>query len=197
VAQHIGKEGEITSEQERFVQAWLANGCNGTKAGLAIGKAESYAAHYATKTLKRPQVKAYIQECLLAKGCTPEFCKSLLLEHARGDLADFEAYLDGSMSLTALRQNGVDTRLVKRASIRVTDKGSIIRDIELHSAQAAVVHLAALLEQGGESGEPEGHEVTRRVVIEEYRQRKGKPVDLGISGIPPIGGRVGDDSDFF
>ena len=139
MAQHIGKEGEITSEQERFVQAWLANGCNGTKAGLAIGKAESYAAHYATKTLKRPQVKAYIQECLLAKGCTPEFCKSLLLEHARGDLADFEAYLDGSMSLTALRQNGVDTRLVKRASIRVTDKGSIIRDIELHSAQAAVV----------------------------------------------------------
>ena len=42
-------------------------------------------------------------------------------------------------------------------------------------------------------GEMPGLEVTRRQVVEEYQQRKGQPVDLGIDGIQPLGfNRIGE-----
>jgi len=55
-------KGIFTPKMERFCYEYLANGFNGTKAALKAGYAEKTAYVIASENLRKPQIKARIQE---------------------------------------------------------------------------------------------------------------------------------------
>jgi len=76
------------------------------------------------KLLKHPQVQAPLSEVMCVLGMTPEWIKCLIMEIAAGaDMADFEPYLQGEKTLGQLRQDGVNTRLVRKARRTVEKDG--------------------------------------------------------------------------
>ncbi len=77
------------------------------------------------KLLKRPKVQAALSEVMCHLGMTPEWIKCLIMEIAAGaDMADFEPYLQGEKMLGQLRQDGVNTRFVRKARRTVEKDGS-------------------------------------------------------------------------
>ena len=86
------------------------------------------------------------RELLERMGISPkDFAKARYLAFGTGDLADFEPYLRGEKTLAELRDAGVDTSVVWRATLHTTKMGTVVRDIQLYSAVNAVERLTQLL----------------------------------------------------
>lgn len=93
---------------------------------------------------RRPDIKAAIKE-LLDDSLSPERIKAGLAAIAFDtDLADMEEFFDGK-KLSDLRKAGVNTRLIKSASITVNENGGS-RKIEMHDMHRALDSLAKIRE---------------------------------------------------
>ena len=139
----------LTDRQRLFCFAYVGEcHCNATQAAIRAGFSEDSARAIASETLHRPGVRAVIQELLILSGCTPEAVKDTLGRHMGANVADFEPWLNGKKSLTELHAEGIDTGLVKSAKVKTVPMRSgatlTLREIELHDAQSAAVHLARL-----------------------------------------------------
>ena len=139
--QEANRDG-LTTKQRVFVAEYLANGFNATRAAIAAGYSKESARSIACESLTKPNVAAAIAQGLEDHGITADGLKVLLGEVAWDtDVADFEAWLVGEKTLEELRDEGVNTSLVKTA--RVSARGA--RTIELHDRMAAVRELARVL----------------------------------------------------
>lgn len=189
----------LNDRQKAFCYEYLKCGCNGTKAAIAAGYSKKTATVAAHENLTKPHIRTAINQLLEVKGYTPEFCKTKLGSYATADISDFEPWLRGLGTLSDLQGVGVDTSVLKSASITEGKLGET-RKLVLHDGQKATETLAkmhALFSEKGDAGEEArpGLEVTRRIVIEEYKQHAGDPVDLGVAGLQPLPRRIFDAGD--
>jgi phage terminase small subunit len=58
------KQGDLTSKQKLFVEAYLTNGGNGTQAALSAGYRARSAAQQASENLRKPEIQAAIQAAM-------------------------------------------------------------------------------------------------------------------------------------
>lgn len=134
----------LTTKQQAFVEAYLANGFNGTRAAEAAGyngDVNTLAA-IASENLRKPHIKQYVDERLKQFQMSADEVLYRLSEHARGDLGDF---------LTTNYHDLADhpkKHLLKKFKRTVTTRGKAgdeseveTLEIELYDAQAALVHL--------------------------------------------------------
>lgn len=85
----VNKEG-LTDKQARFIQEYVTNGYNGTKAAIAAGYSKRSAQEIATENLRKPLI-AQEKDRLMSKiadeaGCTKEFVMKRLKDGASLDL---------------------------------------------------------------------------------------------------------------
>jgi len=103
----------LSSKQRLFVIKYLES-LNGAKAYLAAGYRPRGADAGASRLLRNVKVASAIREEFETHGITRE---AVLMEVAKigfgGDIADFEPYIQCEKSLRELRQDGVDTGLVR------------------------------------------------------------------------------------
>ena len=182
------REG-LNDQQWMFCVEYLKRDCNAYQAALAAGYAESTAQSNSYALLENMGIRRAINGLLINAGYTPEFVKAKFQAYARANVEDFEPWIEGECTLAELRKRGVDTSCVKSASLTYSKSGQPIRRITLHSGLDAVRDLAKchkLYEDSGGDSAPAGHEVTRRVVIEEFAAKQDEPIDLGVEGLPPL-----------
>ena len=139
----------LRGRQKLFVLGYLKHFC-GAKAYKEAGYRDKAARECASRLLTNANVSAAISEELEKRGITPERTLIRVATVAyTGDLANFQAFLDGRRDLEQLREEGVDTSLVKRArEIRREQMrdGEVIgvevrREIELYSMLDALLAL--------------------------------------------------------
>ncbi len=84
-------KNQILTRRRLFAEAYIANGLNGTAAAAAAGYTGSQRtlAAYASKMLKNPEVREYIEANARLEGATPVETINGLLRIARGDMTDF------------------------------------------------------------------------------------------------------------
>jgi phage terminase small subunit len=58
------KQGNLTPKQKLFVEAYLANGCNGTQAAISAGYSARTAKQQASENLSKPDIQAAIQAAM-------------------------------------------------------------------------------------------------------------------------------------
>ena len=186
----------LNDKQKLFCFEYLKCHCNATRAAIAAGyskKAPRVAAH---QLLTNTNIRTAISALLELEGYAPEFCKCKLGAYARANIVDFEPWLTGEKSLEDLQNEGVDTSLIESATISPTKYGEN-RNLTLYDAQRAVETLVKMHGLFGHRGDPlaapenrEALEVTRCIVIDDYSQHAGEPVDLGIPGLEPLERRM-------
>lgn len=96
---------KLTQKQKLFIQEYIANGSNGTKAAIAAGYSEKTACVMANENLRKPYI-AQEKDRLMSKladevGCTKEFVLKRLKEGASLCFED-----NGSVALKALELIG-------------------------------------------------------------------------------------------
>lgn len=172
----------VTPKQEAFVNHYLTNGGNGTKAARDAGYAgsEHTLAQVAYENLRKPEIASRVRERLDGLAATANEVLYLLGDHLRADVADLhDCFLpDGTLDLKAAKQLGV-SRLVKkiRTNSRETTRedGTVERfvttELELHDAQGAARVLADLhgLKQAPKENERDAK--ARRELAEQQLQR--------------------------
>ncbi len=189
-------ERRMIPKHRRFYRAYLTHDCNATKAAIAAGYVETSARRYGSELLTNPDIQAAIDLALQAEGFKAAFCIRRTHAYASARLAQFEPWLLGAKTLDELEADGVDTSLVKSATISETKYGET-RRIELYDGQRATETLAkmhGLFKEGGSASTSLGDapeqrqqsELVQRVIIEQYRASEGQPIDRGIPGVPAI-----------
>ncbi len=135
----------LTMKQQAFVTAYLFNGFNATKAAKTAGYSEGCPSEIGYENLRKPQIVAEINSRLDSEGITTEKIKIALAQIAFGaDPADFDQLATGK-SLTTLRDEGVDTRMLKSITSRHEvgdDEVYLVTKFELHDRQGALDKLA-------------------------------------------------------
>lgn len=64
--EHRSEANKLTDQQQAFVEAYVANGGNATKAALAAGYAKASASVTASRTLRLPHVQQELQKQMVA-----------------------------------------------------------------------------------------------------------------------------------
>lgn len=147
----------LSNKQQAFVEAYLANGFNATKAARTAGYSARTARSIGAENLTKPDISTAIQQRMTAMIMTADEALARLSEHARGDLGDFEPVLLGQRELAKHPQS----RLVKKIKriVRYEElPGGFVEtrvELELYDAQAALTTL--LKEQHLKAGEPTDH----------------------------------------
>lgn len=140
----------LTTKQQAFVLAYLANGFNATAAARTAGYPDRAAHVVGWENLRKPKIAALVQQGLAERAMPANEVLARLAEQARGTMEDF---LDesGDIDLKQARERG-RLHLVKTRAI--TKEGE---RIELYSAQTALEilakHHALLTEKVELSGE--------------------------------------------
>jgi phage terminase small subunit len=121
-----GFKPALKPQWERFISLYFANGFNGMAAARDAGYAEPYNAA-AWTLLQKEAVQSEIKKRMDAEGISAERIIGAIAQIALGgDVADIEPYLNGEMTLKALRDSGVDTRLIKSVTRKVSHvKGDV------------------------------------------------------------------------
>lgn len=144
----------LTNRQRAFVEAYLANGFNATKAAITAGYSEKTARSIGSENLTNPDISALVEERIKSLAMTANEALARLSEHASGDMGDF---LNVAFEDLATHPQ---SRLIKKVKRTVTIRRSRKDDeetetehfeIELYDAQAA--QLAVLKEQHLKAGE--------------------------------------------
>lgn len=123
----------LSNKQRVFVEEYLKD-WNATQAALRAGYSAKTAYSIGQENLKKPEVNTAIQARITEKVMSADEVLLRLADQARGSMEDF--LTAGEIDLLKAEQNG-KLHLVKRVS--VTDKGTVT--LELHDAQAALVHI--------------------------------------------------------
>jgi len=158
----------LSDKEDVFVNTYLANGYNGTRAAEKAGYACPRST--ATKMLSKGHIRAEIDQHLAEIGVTRE---KVLLEDAKTafdtDMSSYEDFLHGA-TLKELKGRGIDTRQVKKITRKVDKDGGESHSIELHSRDKAIDRLARALGMGTEI---KGANVA--VAIKQIIYASGKP----------------------
>ncbi len=143
----------LSDQRQVFVLAYLQGGFNATRAAKDAGYSDHTAYSQGSRLLKDVEVAAAVKELLYIHGVTPERLAIDLAEIAHGaDVAEFQPLFDGTKTLPELRDDGVDTRLIKqiKATRRIVGKGDDAEPVEditlvLCDRQAAINKLVDVL----------------------------------------------------
>lgn len=133
----------LTLKQRRFVEEYVRNGGNGTRAALfAYDTVDPVtAASMARENLRKPQIKAAIAELMRDFAMGPDEVTWRLSEHARVDITEY------------FTEDPTGEFVVDLARLKADGKGHLIREIQLedgkvkvraHCAQSALVHLGKI-----------------------------------------------------
>jgi phage terminase small subunit len=147
----IDKSGQLNDRQAAFVQAYLTNGFNATRAAIHAGYSKDSAAQQSSELLRNPKVREAVR-AELDQIVTKERVTAELAGMAFDlDAADYQPILQG-VSLQEARERGVDTRNIKkikatRRLVREGDDTYQVEDvtIELHDRHAALEKLGRVL----------------------------------------------------
>jgi hypothetical protein len=141
LAQRLGAFG-LSHRESSFLTHYLGNGGNGTAAAIAAGYAPKSAANAAYRLLRNDEISRALSAMESADIAQIESLRRRAAEIAvHGDLADFQPFLDGEKTLAELRAEGVNTALVRRATVKLCPGGAVSRTIELYDALTALRRL--------------------------------------------------------
>jgi len=179
---------QLTGKQEAFVEEYLANGRNGTKAAREAGYQgdDNAMAVQAHTNLRNPKIRSYIRERLKGVKANADEILYLLGDHLRADISIFEDCIreNGTLDLTKAREIGA-SHLVKKLKIRNfrTKAGDLVTttEIELHDSQSAARTLAEIhgLKQQPRQNEDDAAKVSReiaRLVSEGFEPEQAKQI---------------------
>lgn len=144
----------LNDRQTAFVNAYLANGFNATRAAIEAGYSEKTARQQAVRLLTNVYIAAAVKQGLTEYAMPAQEVLARLADQARSTMEDF---LDesGDIDLKKAREQG-RLHLIKAKSKTTTLYGGSER-IELYSAQSALEilakHHALLTENVNLSGE--------------------------------------------
>lgn len=129
-------------QQEDFIEYYLQHG-NGAKAARLAGYSEANARQQARKLLTKAYIQNIIAERRKELMMETDEVLTRLADHARGSMEDFINAETGQIDIKKAAQNR-QLHLLKK--LRVTSKHGTgfnekTVEIELHDAQAALVHL--------------------------------------------------------
>lgn len=143
---------KLTSKQRAFIDHYVTNGFNGTRAAIAAGYAESGAHVEAVRLLKIAKIKSEIEEALEHHAMGRNEVLARLTDFARGDLGDIYNEDTGQIDWKKIRAAGL-THLVKK--IDHTTKRTTLPDgtdieifedkIELHDPMKAITLIGKQL----------------------------------------------------
>lgn len=132
---------ELKGKQKAFVLAYLSNGFNGTRAAKTAKYKGNDAtlAVVASENLRKPKVKAAIEEAMKEQTLTAEEVLARLAMMARGDLGDFVGLTEAEL---AAHPQSYLLHTIKRRTIPQRQGEPITElEIKLHDPQAALVHI--------------------------------------------------------
>lgn len=142
----------LSNKQRAFIEAYLANGFNATKAAIAAGYAESSARVQGHRLITNANISALAAERIRAMAMTADEALARLSEHGRGDMGDF-----AHVSTAADLQKHPQSRLVKKIKRTIhyeeLPAGFIEERIEVELYDAQSAQLAILKEQHLRAGE--------------------------------------------
>lgn len=183
---------KLTDKQQAFIDAYLSNGFNGTRAAISAGYSEQSAHAIAWENLRKPEIKSVIEQHLADAGATRERIVSELVKVAFAtDLEAFECWLEGKSTVGQLKEAGIDTTTVKKLAVRPGRNG-VSRSVELYDKLRAIEQLSKIL-----AIENDGHS-QRNPSGSPYGGSTDTPVDAvafpsgAIPGVPQPGEVQGD-----
>jgi hypothetical protein len=144
----IAKVPELPPRREKFVDNYLANGGNGTKAAESAGYAPGAGAEVeASRLLRNAKVRAHIEARLNDARIKNNEILGTLASHMRGDLADI---FPNNPILKAAKESGhshLIRKLKQRERFIPQEKGKppireVDTEVELHDAHSAAKYLA-------------------------------------------------------
>lgn len=139
----------LTTKQRAFVEAYLANGFNATKAALAAGYSENTARQQGSRLLTNVDVADAVQARLTEMTMTANEAMARLSEIARGSMEDFLNETRETLDL-AKADRAEKLHLIKKFTHTIGKESENI-GIELFDAQVALVQI--LKEQHLRAGE--------------------------------------------
>jgi phage terminase small subunit len=171
-----------TAKQSKFVDNYLENGGNATKAARDAGYSPKVAAEVGCENLRKSNVQERIRERIREANLNPQEIIGTLVSHMRGDLADI---LPEHKILKAARDAGV-SHLIKE--IEVTEHElpcaegekpiiEVKTKIKIHDSQSAAKHLTTVfgLEKAKEThpADVERAEAQKREALREWFEQQG------------------------
>ncbi len=149
------QEKPLTPKQRAFIEHYLTNGFNGTRAALSAGYAESGAHVEAHRLLRNAKIKSEIDLMMADTVMSPSEVSSRLTAFARGDIGDLYDEKTGQIDWQKARGRG-GTHLSKKIAhestraAAVSAKGEesdveVFEDrIELHDPMKALALLGKI-----------------------------------------------------
>ena len=130
---------ELTRKQQKFIDAYFANGLNATRAAIKAGYSEHSARSIASENLAKPDIKAEIERRLAEQAMGEKEVLARLAQHARGDMREF---IGLTFSDLKWHPDGALIRELDRSITRHPD-GSLEESfkIKLYDSQAALMSL--------------------------------------------------------
>lgn len=125
----------LTDKRRAFIDAYMSNGFNGTKAALAAGYKESNARSTASDLLSAEIVRAEIDKRMAAAAMNANEVLARLTAMARVDMGAFIGVKERDL------KTHPEAFLIKKYKRTEYEDGSIKTELELHDAQAALVQL--------------------------------------------------------
>lgn len=143
----------LSNKQQAFIEAYLGNGFNATKAAITAGYAERTARSAASRLLTNVNIAEAVKARIKALAMSADEALALLSEHARGNLGDF---LGLSVEELIAHPQAYLLQEVERTQriIPVKDGAPITEEkvkLKLYGAQPALI--AILKEQHLNAGE--------------------------------------------
>ena len=135
-------DDKLSDQQVAFVEYYVTNGFNATKAALAAGYTKASATATGSTLLTYPNVIARVKK-RLPDVINPTRIEAEIASIADVNMADFEPLGSGT-TLKELQESGVDTRQVKKLTTRTMADGTVRRDVEIHDRHAALEKLAKI-----------------------------------------------------
>lgn len=158
----------LTTKQRAFVEAYLANGFNATRAAITAGYSARTARSIGAENLTKPDIAGLISKRLREMSMSADEALYRLSEQARGSIEDL---LDAQqhLNLAEAAQRG-KLHLVKELTVTSIAPGVEQVKVKLYDAQAALVHV--LKEQHLRAGEPtERNEIVDTLSDDERAER--------------------------
>jgi phage terminase small subunit len=154
---------KLTDKQQLFV-AFYCETWNATEAARRAGYPERSAYAVGAENLRKPQIRALVDEYKAAIMPAGEVI-SRLAEHARGTMEDFIDVDREQLDLGKARTAG-KLHLIKKFTRTETKYGTNV-SVELYDAQAALVHLGkhhGLFTDKVEHSGPDGGDIPVKIL---------------------------------
>ena len=136
---------KLTAKQQVFINAYMVNGFNATRAALSAGYSKNGARQQGHVLLTNIDIQSEIKRLMQTFIMPAEEVLSRLTEHARGDLGDLWDETTGQVDwqqARALGKTGLIKRIKHKTSRVTRDDGTDVEtfedEIELHNPQVAL-----------------------------------------------------------